>query len=103
MSRIFAHGACYAQEFKVVPALKHFIGLFGKIIRQGKCKIMCFLFQDSSLVGSGLDLVEQHVAGPPKLGSGTKVVDAGGGIGNLGKKIDMMPSWNRCDQFSHSL
>ena len=76
-----------AEEFEVVGALEHLVGLLGQILRQGEREVVGLLLRHRPFVGAGLDLVEQDIARPAEAGGGAEVVEAGGGVGELCQEL----------------
>jgi hypothetical protein len=87
-------------EFRVAGTLHHFFGLLGKMLRQGKGKIVGFLFHNGAFVSPGLDLIQEDIAAPTELGGGAEVVKSGDGITQFVKNEQVLTPGNFCDKLS---
>ena len=56
------HRLSQAEEVETVGTLKHFISLFGKMLRQGEIEVVCLLLRHRAFVSTCFDLIEQYIA-----------------------------------------
>src|SRR5579872_5316322 len=99
----FLNGAAEVEEFQVVRALHHFVGLLGEMLRQDEGEVVSLLHCYRTFIRSSLNLVEEDIATPAKLGSGTKVVQMSGGNGDLVEDQQVLPPGYFCDKLSQNL
>jgi len=99
----FAHGPAEAEKFEVVAALERFLGLLGKVFREGGREVVRLARSEGTLESPGLDLVEQDVAGTAEPRGGAEVVEAGGGGFDLLDDLDVVPPRDCGQQFLNKL
>jgi hypothetical protein len=75
----------------------------GQRPQQGEIEVVSLLLRDRALVGTGLDLIEQHIARPAKAGGGSEIPEAGGRVGELVEDEAVMSPWNFCNKLLQKL
>jgi len=74
-----------------------------KVLREGEVEVVGLLFRDGTLVGTGLDLIEQDIARPAEAGGGAEIPKAGGGGAHAEERVRVVAPRHSGNHFSHNL